>query len=118
MAVRGDHAYVVGGGDLYIFDGSDPVSPQLVAQKPLVQSSGVIQEKQARIQIKGSHTFVLHRGGLWVFDLSDPEKPVEVAYYATDARAIDVDAAGGRIALVGPDGSFTLLRYDLGEESP
>lgn len=40
-------------------------------------------------------------------DLSDPARPREVAYYPTDAVALDVD--GGRIALGGPDGSFTLL---------
>jgi Tol biopolymer transport system component len=113
VAVRDDYAYVVGGGDMYIFDASDPVSPRLVSYAPFVQSSGDVQEYQARIRIEGDHAFVLHRGGLWVLDLSDSESPSVVAYYATDARAIDVDAVGGRIALVNADGSFTLLRYDL-----
>jgi hypothetical protein len=118
VAVGESHAYVAGGGNLYIFDASDPVSPKLLATQALGRSSGVVQEEQARVRVEGNYAFLLHRGGLWVFDLGDPEMPAEVAYYSTEAVAMDVDADGRRIALVDNDGTVTLLQYDLGEEAP
>jgi hypothetical protein len=117
VALGQGYAYVVGGGTLYVFDTSDPASPKRVAEKLLPQAHETFQEKQARIRVEGRYAFVLHNG-LWVLDLQSPEAPVEVAYYPTNARAMDVDAEGRRIALVGEDGTFTLFQYDLGEGVP
>ncbi|MDP3063581.1 MAG: hypothetical protein Q8O40_10310 [Chloroflexota bacterium] len=110
VAAVDQDVYVVGNGKLYLFDASDPNSPKLLAEKALVGDGEQASKEQAYIVIADGRAYVLH-GGLWVLDLSAPLQPKEVAYYPTDAFTLDVDGDG--IALVGPDGSFELLKLDL-----
>lgn len=104
VAALGSHVYVVGDGRLFVLDASRPEAPSLIAEKGL--ASRRTDARQARILVEGSRAYVL-QGGLWVLGLSDPQRPREMAYYPTDALALDVQ--DGRIALGGPDGGFTLL---------
>ena len=115
MAKTDDYVYLVGGGSVYVFDVSNPAEPDLLARKPLISGQDAGETDQVAIAIEGRFAYVLH-GGLWVLDLLDPAKPEEVAYYPTAATVID--AEDGRIALGGVDGTFTLLRYSLGQGGP
>ncbi len=107
-ASYGEHLYVVGGGNLYILDASDPSAPELLALKALAPRLENL--RQSAIHVDRQYAYVLH-GGLWALDISNPARPKEVAYYPTDARRLDVD--GDRIGLVGPGGDFTLLHSKL-----
>lgn len=109
VAVAGGHAYVVGGGKLLVMDLSSPAAPAVVWEKVLASGGDDAPQEQASLLIEDGRAYVLH-GGLWVLDLSYPAQPREVAYYATDALTLDME--GDRIALVGPDGSFELLKLE------
>ncbi|MDP2949839.1 MAG: hypothetical protein Q8P22_09920 [Chloroflexota bacterium] len=109
LAALGRYVYVVGNGRLYLFDASEPAAPRVLAEKALVGDGEQTSKEQAYIVIADGRAYVLH-GGLWVLDLSAPLQPKEVAYYPTDALTLDVE--GDRIALVGPDGTFELLKLE------
>ncbi len=75
-----------GGGDLQIYDATDPTAPIKAAT---FETPG----RAARVAISGTHVFVADtESGVTVVDISNPSAPVAAGTFSTDAPARDIAA--------------------------
>ena len=83
-----------GGGDLQIYDVSDPAAPGKL-------SSFETPGRATRVSLDGEHVFVADtEAGVQVVDLSDPANPVSAGSFETPRPARDVSAAGSLVLAV------------------
>ena len=83
-----------GGGDLQVYDVSDPAAPEKVAS---VETPG----RAARVAINGDEVFVADsEAGVSVVDVSDPAGAVLTGTFPTPRPARDVSADGTLVAVV------------------
>ena len=83
-----------GGGDLQVYDVSDPAAPRKL-------SSFETPGRATRVSLDGDHAFVADtEAGVQVVDLSDPANPTLAGSYETRRPARDVSAAGSLVMVV------------------
>ena len=83
-----------GGGDVQVYDVSDPASPEKVAS---VATPG----RATRVSMNGNEVFVADsEAGIAVVDVSDPGAAALVGTFATPRPARDVSADGSLVAAV------------------
>ena len=83
-----------GGGDLQVYDVSDPTAPRKL-------SSFETPGRATRVSLDGHHAFVADtEAGVRVVDLSDPANPVAAGRFETPRPARDVSAAGSLVLAV------------------
>ena len=83
-----------GGGDLQVYDVSDPTAPRKL-------SSFETPGRATRVSLDGDHAFVADtEAGVQVVDLSDPANPTLAGAYETPRPARDVSAAGSLVLVV------------------
>ena len=83
-----------GGGDLQVYDVSDPAAPRKL-------SSFETPGRATRVSLDGNYAYVADtEAGVQVVDLSDPANPVPAGRYETPRPARDVSATGGLILVV------------------
>ena len=83
-----------GGGDLQVYDVSDPAAPRKL-------SSFATPGRAARVSLAGNYAFVADGGaGVQVVDLSDPASPSPAGSFETPRPARDVSAAGSLVLVV------------------
>ena len=100
-----------GGGDLQVYDVSDPTAPHKL-------SSFATPGRATRVSLDGDLAYVADtEAGVAVVDLSDPASPAAAGSHATPRPARDVSASGALVAVVvgdsereGHDRWVTLLR--------
>ena len=83
-----------GGGDLQVYDVSDPAAPRKL-------SWFVTPGTATRVSVDGSLAYVADtEAGVQVVDLSDPAAPVLAGSYATPRPSRDISASGGLVLVV------------------
>ena len=83
-----------GGGDLQVYDVSDPAAPRKL-------SSFETPGRATRVSLDGHTAYVADtEAGVQVVDLSDPANPAAAGRYETPRPARDVSAAGGLVLVV------------------
>ena len=83
-----------GGGDLQVYDVSDPAAPGKL-------SSFETPGRATRVSLDGDYAFVADtEAGVQVVDLSDPVNPVAAGGFETPRPARDVSAAGSLVLAV------------------
>jgi len=83
-----------GGGQLQIYDASDPASPARVAT---FETPG----RAARVAMVGSYVFVADTdAGISVVDISNPAAPAAMGMFQTDAPARDIAATDSHVFVV------------------
>ncbi len=83
-----------GGGQLQIYDASDPANPVRAAS---FETPG----RAARVAISGSHVFVADtEAGVAIVDISTPSAPASAGTYRTDAPARDIAATDTHVFVV------------------
>ena len=83
-----------GGGDIQVYDVSDPEAPEKIAS---VATPG----QAARVSLNGNEVFVADaEAGVSVVDVADPGGPVLVGTFPTPAPARDISADGPLVAVV------------------
>ena len=83
-----------GGGDLQVYDVSDPTAPGKL-------SSFETPGRATRVSLDGHYAFVADtEAGVQVVDLSDPAGPTLAGSYATPRPARDVSSAGPLVLAV------------------
>lgn len=83
-----------GGGDLQVYDVSDPAAPRKL-------SSYETPGRAVRVSLEGDYAFVADGGaGVQVVDLSDPANPIPAGSFETPRPARDVSAAGSLVLVV------------------
>ncbi len=83
-----------GGGDLQVYDVSDPAAPSKL-------SSFGTPGRATRVSLDGDHAFVADtEAGVQVVDLSDPANPEAAGGFETPRPARDVSAAGSLVLAV------------------
>ena len=87
-----------GGGDLQVYDVSDPAAPRRL-------SSFETPGRATRVSLDGDYAYVADtEAGVQVVDLSDPAVPAAAGRYETPRPARDVSAGGGLVLVVVGDG--------------
>lgn len=83
-----------GGGDLQVYDVSDPTAPRKL-------SSFETPGRATRVSLVGDYVYVADtEAGVQVVDLSDPANPTLAGSYETPRPARDVSAAGSLVMVV------------------
>lgn len=83
-----------GGGDLQVYDVSDPAAPSKLSS---FETAG----RATRVSLDGDYAFVADtEAGVQVVDLSDPANPVSAGSFETPRPARDVSAAGSLVLAV------------------
>ena len=83
-----------GGGDLQVYDVSDPAAPRRL-------SSFETPGRATRVSLAGDYAFVADtEAGVQVVDLSDPARPTLAGSYATPRPARDVSASEALVLVV------------------
>ncbi len=83
-----------GGGDLQVYDVSDPTAPRKL-------SSFETPGRAARVSLDGDYAYVADtEAGVQVVDLSEPASPTLAGAYRTPRPARDVSAAGSLVVVV------------------
>ena len=83
-----------GGGDLQIYNVSDPAAPTKLSS---FETAG----RATRVSLDGDYAFVADtEAGVQVVDLSDPANPVSAGSFETPRPARDVSAAGSLVLAV------------------
>ena len=83
-----------GGGDVQVYDVSDPAAPEKVAS---VETPG----RASRVSMNGDEVFVADsEAGVSVVDVSDPAASALIGTFATPRPARDVSADGSLVAVV------------------
>ena len=83
-----------GGGDLQVYDVSDPAAPRKL-------SSFETPGRASRVSLDGDYAYLADtEAGVQVVDLSDPANPTLAGSYATPRPARDVSAAGSLVMVV------------------
>jgi len=99
-ASRGNYLYLIdyGGGELQVFDLSDPAQLRLAGSCPA--PPGV-----TGMAVSGTSLYASAAGKLHVFDVRNPELPGQIAAYRTAGTADDVEVSGRFIFVAdGPAG--------------
>ena len=83
-----------GGGDLQVYDVSDPAAPRKL-------SSFETPGRASRVSLDGDYAYIADtEAGVQVVDLSDPANPTLAGSYETPRPARDVSAAGSLVMVV------------------
>ena len=83
-----------GGGDLQVYDVSDPAAPRKL-------SSFETPGRASRVSLDGDYAYLADtEAGVQVVDLSDPANPTLAGSYETPRPARDVSAAGSLVMVV------------------
>jgi len=98
-------AYVLTGGNLLVFDVTNPASPALLGSRDL---SG----QASHISAAGSFAYVADED-LLVFDCNDPSSPHLRGSYSTPSSAIDVFVSGPLAYVADFWSGLWVLRYKM-----
>ncbi len=112
LEVVDNYAYIgTGGGNLLIYDISDPVSPSSVGSVAAVPSIAY------DLKVSGNYAYVGSNGtgiGLAAIDISDPSSPFRVSGSVLSASLADMFISGNYLYTVTDGGGDDLQIFDLG----
>ena len=115
VAVRGDHAFVVGSGifaNMYVVDIRDPDAPKIVASTKL-QGVG-----RATVVVDDVLYVAAEAGGLILVDTSNPAEPTLIGSRAFSAPVTGVRESGGRVVVAAGGSGLVILPRQCEDTHP
>ncbi len=99
--ISGNYLYAILGGDIGVFDISNPTTPSLAYHLPITYTAEAIK-------INGNYAYVVGSGngaesGLYVYDISTPTSPTQVDHLAFDQGSYFNIAISGNYAYISMD---------------
>ncbi|MBI2862472.1 MAG: hypothetical protein HYX89_06610 [Chloroflexi bacterium] len=112
VAIQGSYAYIGVGPRLVILDISNPASPVVIGQSP------VLPDWVQGVAVSGSYAYVAdYDYGLRIINVANPASPFEAGYYDTPGFAYGVALSGGYAYVADTWGGLLILRF-TGEPAP